>query len=121
MGYWMDNAMENRKHTLVDMGYANLQEVRDATDRLTKVVAKRNVEIVYIGRVLVRIPPSKVKNVLAVFPEIKEGETYSWCTHHFTYDNHPPKSLGETRATIANKRKPKRAKRGGKRTASAVR
>jgi len=88
----MDNAMEKGKHTLVDMGYADFKEVRDATDKITAVVSRKNVEIAHCMRVLVRIPPAKKARVLSLFPHITEGETYSWCTHYYAYKGRPPKS-----------------------------
>ena len=86
MGFWMDNAMERGKHILVDCGYLNHPKTREHVDQLRTLVGKKNVEIVYVGRVLVRIPPQKLDKVLTTFPEIKEGESYSWCTHHWKYD-----------------------------------
>ena len=82
MDYWMDNATGG-KHVLVDMGSANTQSTRDATDRVRKHVGRSNVQINGSLRVLVRIPPTKMAKVMSAFPEIKVGETYCWCTHHW--------------------------------------
>jgi len=84
----MDNAMERGKHTLLDCGYVNHPKTREHVDQLQAFgIGKKNVEIVYVGRVLVRIPPTLVTKVLKAFPEITEGETYSWCTHSWKYEN----------------------------------
>jgi len=82
--YWMENAFEAGKHTLVDVGYVNAKAARDQADRLLKRVGKKNLQIVANGRILIRIPPQKVKAILKRFRSIKpasERPGYSWCTH----------------------------------------
>jgi len=86
MSFWLDNAMEHGKHILVDCGYIKNPQTRENVDQLRTLVGKKNIEIVYIGRVLVRIPPTKLEKIFSAFPEITEGESYSWCTHHWKYD-----------------------------------
>lgn len=56
-------------------------------DAITELISKKNVEIVYCGRVLVRIPPSKVNTIMEKFPEIEERQTYAWCTHVWPYED----------------------------------
>ena len=87
MGYWMDNAMEEGKHILIDLGYAGNEKTRNHCDAITKIISKKNVEIVYCGRVLVRIPPSKLKMIMEKFPDIEERQTYAWCTHVWVYED----------------------------------
>ena len=81
--YWMDNAFEAGKHTLVDVGPVNDKAARNKADKLFKHVSrKENLMLVGMGpEIVVRIPPAKVKKVLAAFPGIKGKCTYSWCTH----------------------------------------
>ncbi len=86
MSYWLDNAAKRGTHILVDCGYVNNPKTQEHADALLKIVSRRNLEIVYCGRVLVRIPPQKLPEVLASCPEIKEGESYSWCTHVWRYE-----------------------------------
>jgi hypothetical protein len=86
MGYWMDNAMEHGKHILVDLGYVNNPKTREHADDLAKIISKKNIEIVYCGRVLLRIPPAKLTQVLNNFPAINAKPHYSWCTHTWDYE-----------------------------------
>lgn len=80
--YWMENAFEAGKHTIVDIGPLNDQAARDRADKLFEHVSRRNLMIAGgVGRILMRIPPTKVKKVLLAFPEITAKCTYSWCTH----------------------------------------
>lgn len=82
--FWLENAATPGKHTLVDCGYLKDQAARDRADKLLEHVSRKNIEIAGDGRLLVRIPPTKVKTVLAAIPEIKEGAAgYCWCTHGF--------------------------------------
>lgn len=93
MGYWMDNAMADGKgepaHILLDMGYVNAPEVVERAERLIAVIGskykgKKNGEIAGFGRLLIRIPPLKLAEAMANFPEIKprsEQPGYSWTTH----------------------------------------
>lgn len=91
--YWMENAMslgsmakEPRvaAHTLIDLGYFNAKPARDRADQLLNMVSRKCLQIAGFGRLLVRIPPTKVGAVLAAFPGIKPATKtsgYSWCTH----------------------------------------
>jgi len=86
MSAWMENAMEPGKHTLLDLGYVKNPKTREHGDRLFELLSKRNLEIVGYGRVLVRIPATKLKSILDRFPEIIEGAGYAWTTHKWPYD-----------------------------------
>ena len=86
MGFWMDNAMEHGTHNLVDCGYVKHPLTREHADKLRTMVGKKNIEIVYCGRVLVRIPPTKLEKVLAACPDIEQRQTYAWCTHCWRFD-----------------------------------
>lgn len=80
--FWLENASTKPPpHVIVDLGYAHHSQVRDRADELMKMLGKQNLQVVYLGRVLVRIPPIKVRAVLMNFPNIEERCTYSWCTH----------------------------------------
>lgn len=92
MSFWMDNATSamgqqpdraTYAHTLVDCGYVQHPVARRNADRLFKLVSKSNAEVVYAGRLLVRIPPAKVAAVLTKFPQIKPIQRYAWCSHSF--------------------------------------
>ena len=83
----MDNAMEHGKHILLDLGYVGNEITRNHCDSITELISKKNIEIVYCGRVLVRIPPAKLKMIIEKFPEIEERQTYSWCTHVWPYED----------------------------------
>ncbi len=86
MGFWTENAMEHDTHKLVDCGYVKHPLTREHADKLLTMVGRRNVEIVYCGRVLVRIPPRKLDKVLAAFPDIEQRQTYAWCTHCWPFE-----------------------------------
>ncbi len=86
MSKWLENAAERGKHILLDLGYVDNPKTREHGDELFEVVSKRNLEIVMYGRALVRIPGSKLTTVLNRFPDIIEGEGYSWTTHKWPYD-----------------------------------
>ena len=89
--YWLDNAASlacnspHHAHILVDVGYGKEQSSRDRADRLLTMVSERNLCIVANGangRILIRIPPTKLEKVLAAFPEITKGDAgYCWCSH----------------------------------------
>lgn len=83
--YWLENAAEPAKHLLVDLGYVNCKDSRDRADRLFRFgIAKRNMQLVANGRVLIRIPPSKAKAVFRTFRGIRpaaKAPGYTWCTH----------------------------------------
>jgi len=83
MSYWMDNAVEPGKYILVDLGYVTSQATRGNADKLRQYVGRRNFELAAYGRLLVRVPPSKLQLCLSLFP-IKTSEEhagYCWCTH----------------------------------------
>lgn len=80
--YWMQNAVGGT-HTLVDMGNVDEQSVRDATDRVkAKIGRGAQIQVVGNGRVTLRIPPKKVQQAMADFPEIvADAAGYCWCSH----------------------------------------
>ncbi|HXJ61937.1 MAG TPA: hypothetical protein VNU68_35305 [Verrucomicrobiae bacterium] len=79
--FWLQNGMGG-KHILVDMGSAEEQAVRDATDRLAPMLGRGNIQIVGNARVTVRLSPKKADAILAQFPQIVAGAAgYCWCTH----------------------------------------
>lgn len=67
---------------LVDLGYAKDQGARDRADKLLTMVARSNLSIEGFGRILVRVPKTKLEAVLKAFP-IKEGSTYYGSTHNW--------------------------------------
>lgn len=84
--WWVENMNasegEEYPHDIIDLGYIKHPTTRQRCDRLLALgIGKRNVQIDYVGRVLVRIPPSKVKRILAACRGIRKKVTYSWCTH----------------------------------------
>lgn len=80
--FWQENAAK-RVHTLVDCGYVRDQQARDNADKILKHVGRKNLEIAGFARIVVRIPPAKVADVLKAIPEINEAAGYCWCTHGF--------------------------------------
>lgn len=80
--YWMENGMQPGTHVLVDCGYIAIAHERSLA--LRRHISGRNFQLVGNGRLVARIPPSKVTEVLEAFPQIKEGaHEYCWCTHGF--------------------------------------
>lgn len=81
--YWLENGMQPGKHVLVDCGYTNEAEAN--FNALRQFLSVRNFQRVGNDRMVARIPPKKVAEVLAAIPEIKEGAAgYCWCTHGFS-------------------------------------
>ena len=80
--FWLENASAPGTHVLVDLGYTANAEQNYLT--LKPYLSKANFQRIANDRMVARIPPSKVKKVLAALPQIKEGEAgYCWCTHGF--------------------------------------
>lgn len=80
--YWIENMLENNKHTIVDLGYASEPAI-DRAELLKPIIGKRNIELVGFNRIVARIPPKKVDEVMGKF-KIKtaaEQKGYVWCTH----------------------------------------
>ncbi len=78
--YWMENAANPGRHVLVDLGYTKDAEAN--YNRLRPHVGARNFQRVGHDRMIARIPPRKVAEVLAAMPEITAGTAgYCWCTH----------------------------------------
>lgn len=84
MSFWLQNAAQPGRHTLVDIGDLDDKRARDRADRLRKYLAISNFQIVGNARLTVRLPPKKRDFILQRFPLIKEGAAgYCWCTHGF--------------------------------------
>ena len=84
MSYWLDNAANPGTHVLLDLGYVEDQATRDRADKLFKHIGKRNFQLVAYDRLLVRIPPTKVADILKRFPQIQpvtKRPGYCWCSH----------------------------------------
>lgn len=84
--FWAENMCASRSgafpHAIVDLGYVKHPVVRRRRDRLIALgIGKGNIMVEYIGRVLVRIPPKKLKKILAACRGMQEDDTYSWTTH----------------------------------------
>ena len=82
--YWIENAADPGKHTLLDLGYVKSPVARRRADQLCTVVGRRNLQVVGAGRLLIRIPPTKITRVLREFPQIKPATVargYCWVTH----------------------------------------
>jgi hypothetical protein len=82
--YWMENAMEPAKHTLVDLGYVTDKSARDRADRLREHLGHRNFQLVGSNRLVVRVPADKVPAIMKRFRAIRpaaERPGYCWCTH----------------------------------------
>ena len=85
--FWAENMRASTSpaelpHVLIDLGYVKHPVTRRRCDRLLALgLGKRNIQIVYLGRLLVRIPPAKVNVVLRACPGIRRKITYSWTTH----------------------------------------
>ena len=99
MGFWMENAMQPGRHTLVDCGYTKDAEHRFKA--LAPLIGRKNFERVGNDRLVARIPPRKKAAVLAALPEISEGSAgYGWCTHGFIEKTHsspaPARKQGAT-------------------------
>lgn len=83
MSYWQENAWSPGRHRLVDLGYVKHPAARRRADKMLRLVGRRNMEIAALGRILIRIPPRKIKLVLRTFPRIRpsaEAPGYAWCT-----------------------------------------
>ena len=80
--YWNDNGLEPGKHTLIDLGYVDDKSM-DKVEKLLPFIKKRNFQVVGFNRLVVRIPPEKVSQIINQFPikTSKERKGYIWCTH----------------------------------------
>ena len=83
MNWWLDNMPDSDRHTIVDCGYPTSPRARARADRLLRHVSKRNLCWGHCSRILIRIPPAKVKAILRAFPSIKEDSSYYACTHSY--------------------------------------
>ena len=89
MSYWMENAIEPGRHVLVDCGPWRERATQDRFKRLRERVALRNFERVGNDRLMVRLPRTVARTVLADMPEIQPGAAgYCWCTHGFIEPTH---------------------------------
>lgn len=82
--FWLDNAISPGMHTLIDLGYLDDHATQKRCEKLLELVSKKNFSVVGFNRLLVRIPKTKVGNVLDKIPAIKTSEEapgYCWCTH----------------------------------------
>ena len=83
--YWMENAIQPRRHVLVDCGSWPDAVTQQRFVELRSHVALANFQRVGNDRLVVRLPPKKASSVLSAMPEIQEGaEGYCWCTHGFS-------------------------------------
>lgn len=68
---------------LVDLGSVDQKASRDRADALiASGISRTNLSIEGFRRLLVKIPPRKIKKILEHFP-IVEGATYWQTTHHW--------------------------------------
>ena len=84
--WWLENAAVQQgplPHVLIDFGYVKDESARMNADRVLAVLGKANLQLVGFGRIVIRVPPTKVTRVLEQFPEIHEGDGYRWTTHRF--------------------------------------
>ena len=85
--WWLENAAQRGRHTLVDLGYVREAGARCRAEKLMPHLGRRNFELAggrVSGRLLVRIPPRKVRPILARFRQIRpaaDTNGYCWCTH----------------------------------------
>lgn len=78
--YWLENAAQSGRHTLVDCG--PVVQAEAIYKRLRAHLGRARFQRVGNGRLVACIPPRKVAEVLAAVPEIKAGaQGYCWCTH----------------------------------------
>lgn len=72
---------------LIDCGYVAHKTTRDNADKLRTMLGKKCIELhPHCGRVLVKVPPTKEKKILAAFPNITAEKTYQGATHYFGPD-----------------------------------
>lgn len=83
--YWMENAITPSKHVLVDCGSWPKTTTQRRFLALRKHLSLTNFQRVGNDRLVARIPPRKVDEVMVAMPRIKIGAAiYCWCTHGFT-------------------------------------
>lgn len=86
--FWNENGREPGKHCLVDLGGFNDIYLEGKIRQLRAVgVGRANFQLVGQERMVVRLPPTKTKNILSRFRAIKptsEAPGYVWCTHVWT-------------------------------------
>ncbi|HUT59585.1 MAG TPA: hypothetical protein VNA25_17180 [Phycisphaerae bacterium] len=74
--------------TVVDLGYLASPDARERAEQLMAAgLGKKNFQILIHGRVVARIPPTRVKRMRAQFPGIVDvvgagycGATHTWLT-----------------------------------------
>lgn len=85
--FWNENHSTPGQHTLIDLGYLKCRDSFDRLDRLRAAgIGKANVQVVAYGRLLIRIPPTKVSRIMSRFRGIrvitdKHASVYCDCTH----------------------------------------
>ena len=87
MGFWFENMLDepdHKKHVLIDLGLPEDPKTEKLFHELKKYVGYENFEIGggAISHILFRIPKTKVKKILRMFPEFQEDAPHIvWCTH----------------------------------------
>ncbi len=84
---WMETEVFKKDIVVVDCGYVTEQAARDRADAIFALgVSKKNLDwLPSTGdpRIGIRIPPSKVKKILAALP-IRQKKGWFGATHSFT-------------------------------------
>jgi hypothetical protein len=68
---------------LIDFGYGTHQAARDNADRVSKILGRRNFQVVGFSRLVANVPERKANAIKAAFPEIVDGGRYAGTTHSF--------------------------------------
>jgi hypothetical protein len=88
--FWLQNGIARSTpppHVLIDCGYADHEAACTAIQTLVRVFGRthrrrRNAELVGSNRLLFRVPPDKVADLLSL-PDVAVGGQYCWTTHTF--------------------------------------
>jgi hypothetical protein len=83
MTWWEENWYSPSKHTILDLGPCSEHETVERAVRIGKYLGDRKrVQFMEVNNLIVRVPPDRVQDLLAHFPQlVAGGPMMMGCTH----------------------------------------